>query len=85
MVSNSDITLYFMQEMASLPSAHPDLISSTKPSIGVPFQKAVFAGWATAEPKRAKARMQNTLADIAAFCLHVTVVLLTVGRIELNY
>lgn len=64
MVSNSDMTLNFMQAMASFPSEHPDRISSTNPSMGVPFQKAGLAGWAIAEPKMARAKIHITFPDM---------------------
>lgn len=64
MLSSRDITLYLMQAVGSDPSAHPDLISSTMLSMGVPFQKAGFEGCATALPKRARAIRQTTLADV---------------------
>ena len=57
------MTLYLMQAVGSDPSAQPDLISSTMPSMGVPFQKASLAGWAAALPKRARANKHTTLLD----------------------
>lgn len=61
-LSSSDMTLYLMQAAGSDPSTHPDLISSTMLSIGVPFQNPAFAGTATALPNRARA-INNTLLD----------------------
>lgn len=62
MESSRDITLYLIQAVGSDPSVHPDLISSTIPSMGVPFQNPAFAGWATALPNKARAN-NNTLLD----------------------
>lgn len=68
MESNNDMTLYLMQAVGSDPSAQPDLISSTMPSMGVPFQKASLAGWAAALPNRARANKHTTLLDTMLLC-----------------
>lgn len=53
MLSSKDITLYLMQAAGSDPSAQPDLISSTMPSIELPFQNSDLGGWAMALPNNA--------------------------------
>lgn len=64
MESNKDITLNLMQAAGSDPSAHPDLISSTIPSMGVPFQNALLEGWAKAAPNKASASTNLTAAIV---------------------
>uniref|UniRef100_A0A8D8CAF0 (northern house mosquito) hypothetical protein n=1 Tax=Culex pipiens TaxID=7175 RepID=A0A8D8CAF0_CULPI len=81
MVSRKFMILYLRQAPESLSEPHIDRISSTIPSIGVPFQKAgLLAGLAPASPTMATAN--TTYLNAIARCLSTVSTHCTLPAIE---